>query len=386
VRKDLRSKRVKLCHVMRIPKYCRHSTRDLAFVTWKRKRYYLPGKYDSPQSQAAYKAFIRQVVTVDHACEPPSSKSLTVAGLIMAYLDHAAARYSSGSRTEYANAKYALGPLLKSEHGPVFATEFGPRRLKAYRNALVPKHSRGYINQQLAKIRRAFKWAASEELIPVAVYQALATVPGLRAGETEARETSKRRPVSWVDVEPVLLELSPEVADMVRIQWHTACRSGSLCRATSTQFDRLDPELWLWRPRHKTELAGRELIIPIGPLCQKILRPYVDQNAADVYLFSPRAQRANRRYGKRYTSTTYYQAIRRAIERVNAKRLLADPEAKLLEPWFPHQLRHSKGQMIRERFGIEGAQAHLGHDSMEATEIYSARRLELAKQIALETG
>jgi integrase len=378
---------------MRIPKYCKHSVRDLAFVTWKRKRYYLPGGYNSHQSVQAYKRFLREHVAADSqpGTAPPSA-ILSMADLIIAYMDHAAARYGRSSRSEYANAKYALLPLAKSEHGSMAAADFGPKRLKAWRLQLLKEGSRGYVNQQIAKIKRAFKWAASEELIPVSTYQALATVIGLRGGESMARESEKRKPVPWSDVEPVLTELSPEVADMVRVQWHTAVRSGSLCRATPSQFDR-SGDLWLWRPLHKTQHLGRELIVPVGPLCQAILGPYIDGKPPDAPLFDPRRRRNNRRYGGRYTTTTYYQAVKRAIERVNKKRKTAavdkfgdESKAVLIEHWFPHQLRHSKGHEIRERYGIEGAQSHLGHDSMEATAIYSARRLELAKQIARETG
>lgn len=31
--------------------------------------------------------------------------------------------------------------------------------------------------------------------------------------------------------------------------------------------------LLLWRPRHKTEYVGREIIVPIGPQCQAVLEP-----------------------------------------------------------------------------------------------------------------
>ena len=41
--------------------------------------------------------------------------------------------------------------------------------------------SRTTVNARVNRVRRAFKWAASVELIPVTVVQSLQTVPGLHA-------------------------------------------------------------------------------------------------------------------------------------------------------------------------------------------------------------
>lgn len=370
---------------MRIPKYRKHSLRDIAFVEWRGQRHYFSGPHNSAISREAYRRFIVQVVAAAPPTESPSPTGLTVAGLVTAFLDHAAERYGRKTRGEYANCKHALRPLLRSKYGPTLAAEFGPKKLKAWRGELVTKHSRKYINAQVNKIRRAFKWAVSEELVPITTLQSLETVTGLYAGESEARETVERRPVDWKHVEPVLQELSPMVADMLRVQWLTAVRSDSLCRAAPEQFDlKAERGLWLWRPRHKTENRGRELIVPIGPQCQAILRPYMEGRAPDAPLFDPRSLRSNRRYGARYKTSSYYRAVVRAIKRVNDKRKKAGKQP--IENWFPHLVRHSKGQAVREDYGIEGTQAHLGHDTVDASQIYSSRRLKLAKRIARKTG
>jgi hypothetical protein len=49
-------------------------------------------------------------------------------------------------------------------------------------------------------------------------------------------------------------------------------------------------------------------------------------------------------------------------------------------------LRRAKGHAIRDKFGIEAVAAVLGHASIKAAELYSARSLELAKRIAREVG
>lgn len=49
--------------------------------------------------------------------------------------------------------------------------------------------SRRTVNQRVGITRRAFKWASSVELGPVAVHQALQTVEGLKKGRSAARES-----------------------------------------------------------------------------------------------------------------------------------------------------------------------------------------------------
>ena len=43
--------------------------------------------------------------------------------------------------------------------------------------------SRGVINQRVGRIKRAFKWAASKEMVPATVIVALQTVAGLSKGQ-----------------------------------------------------------------------------------------------------------------------------------------------------------------------------------------------------------
>jgi hypothetical protein len=43
-------------------------------------------------------------------------------------------------------------------------------------------------------VKRVLKWAASEQLVPVSVFQALATVTGLQAGRTDAEEREAVKP------------------------------------------------------------------------------------------------------------------------------------------------------------------------------------------------
>lgn len=368
---------------MRQPKYRRHSSRDMGFAERDGHRTYFPGKFNSQESVAAYRAFLLESPTDKTTAQLPPGR-LRVKWLVIKFLEWAKARYaktSTATRGEYANLKHAMTPLL-TNFGHSYADQFGPRNLKELQRILAgKKRARGYVNTVVSKIKRAFKWAASEELIPINVYLALDTVQGLRAGETIAKETAKRRPVEWKDVESVLPFLSKTIAEMVAFQWHTGCRSDSLCRATPSQFIK-GAGGWEWRPRHKTEHLGRELVIPIGPRALAIIAKRL-KLAPAAPLFSPKEINKNRRYGKQYTSGSYRQAIVRAIEAENDRKEEGEPKLRV---WFPHLIRHARGEGVRQSYGLEAAQAILGHDSIDATQVYSSRRFALARTVADETG
>jgi hypothetical protein len=89
--------------------------------------------------------------------------------------------------TEADEIRSSLVPLRKlNGHTP--AASFGPRALVAVRQEMIGLGwCRTLINRRVERVRRAFRWAASQELVPVTVYQALRTVPGLQKGRTDAR-------------------------------------------------------------------------------------------------------------------------------------------------------------------------------------------------------
>jgi hypothetical protein len=72
--------------------------------------------------------------------------------------------------------------------------------------------------------RRVMKWAASEELIPVTIYQSLCTLAGLRRGRTEARESEPVKPVADDVVKATLPHLPHHVRVMVELITHTGMR------------------------------------------------------------------------------------------------------------------------------------------------------------------
>lgn len=372
---------------MRIPKYRQHSTRDVGFVEFQGKRYYFEGHYNSTSSLKAYRNFLKDHVLADPPERDDHSGNVTTIRTMMAgFLDECKA---TCSKQEY--EAYRLACRVAAEHyRDLPAKDFGPATLKRMREhyfkarpvkrgkvlvEVKKRNSPQYVNMQVQRLRKAFKWAVSEELIPAWVHHGLMTISPLASAKVQ------KTGAEWDDVQLVLAEVSPTIAAMILVQWYTSARAKSVCNAKASQFTP-SGDLWIWKPQHKRESADGELELPVGPKCQAILKPFIE-SAGDGYLFNPRTARNNRRYRDKYDTHSYRQSIDRAIERVNAKRAKEG-----LPPirWKPHQLRHAKGDAVRQTYGIEAAQAILGHGSLEATQVYSARRLSLAKDVARETG
>ena len=128
--------------------------------------------------------------------------------------------------------------------------EFGPLCLEAVQQHLVGEgKARTYVNHLVQVIKQAFKWGVAKELVPVAVHQALATLPGLKQGRTAARETEPVGPVPDAVVDDTILCLPIVVGDMAMVQRLTGCRPGELMAMRPGDIDR-SGEIWTYRPAH----------------------------------------------------------------------------------------------------------------------------------------
>jgi integrase len=150
------------------------------------------------------------------------------------------------------------------------------------------------------RIRRMFAWGVENEIVDVAIYQALKTVAGLRAGRTKAVETEHIKPVDGKIVEATLAECSPVVAAMIRLQLLTGARPGEICNLTPSMVNRSGK---VWEARlieHKSAWRGKERTIFIGPKAQKILLQFLLRDA-HAPCFSPSESEVWRRE-KRHAS------------------------------------------------------------------------------------
>jgi integrase len=423
-----------------IPSYRLHKQSGQAIVTLTdslgQRRDVLLGKYDSPESRAEYARVLAEWEA--NGRRLPASKAtaldITVNEVILAYWKHAELHYRhpdgtlTGELTDY---KYSLKPL-REMYGHTAAKDFGPLSLKAVRQAMVEQSvtrkvkvkdpdtgevreqikvlrqglSRKLINQRIGRIRRMFRWAVENELVPPSTLQGLEAVRGLQKGRSKARETSPVTPVALADVEAVLPFLRPAVADMVRLQLHTGMRPGELCIMRAIDLDTTG-KVWLYRPGsdqgdegvHKTAHRGHRRVILLGPRAQEIVRHYLKTDLY-AYLFSPREvmqqlraeQRRNRktkvqpsqqnrrrknpkrRPRERYTTGSYNYAVRRACQKAG------------VPPWHVHQLRHAKATELRREAGLDAARVVLGHRSPQITELYAELDVSRAAEVMEKLG
>lgn len=350
----------------RVPKYGLHKASGQARVVIQ-GQHHLLGPYDSDESHERYKALIADLLA--NKDSPPNGP--TVSQVCALFWRHAKRRYRRSGKGKF-GAAINYRPVLRLARihfGKLPASEFGPKRLKELTATMIAKGwSRGYINGQLGKLKLAFKWAVAEELVGVEVHQRLQAVPGLRAGDTDARETEAVRPVDDSLVEATQPFLPPHLVAMVRFQRLTGCRPGEVCGLTADAVDR-SGEVWVYRPTsHKTRHHGKNREIYIGPKAQAILAPWLLKANEGRPVF------ATARCKVAYNSDSYRRAIHRACARAGLPR------------WSPNQLRHTAATSVRKAFDLEHAQSVLGHSNLSTTEIYAERSRDRAEAVARRLG
>jgi len=392
----------------RHPSLRRHKPSRQGVVTLNGSDHYLghwPAAQNTPPAEvrAAYDALLAEWLAAGRRPVAAIPPPLTVAELILAFWERHVIthyRHPDGTPTsEQADFKLSLRPL-RSLFGKLPAAEFSPLKLKALREHMVGAGlSRGVINQRVGRVRRVFRWGVAEELVPEPTYRALLAVEGLKAGRSAARETPDVLPVPDGHVEAVLPFLSTPLRGLVRVQWLTGMRPGEAAKMRGCDLD-TSAEVWAYRPtRHKTTWRGKERVVLIGPKCREVLRGFLGRDP-NAFLFSPAEGREEWLAGKRaarkskvqpsqvcrrkaaprrkpgalYTRHAYGSAVARACEKAGVPH------------WHPNQLRHTRATAIREAFGLEAAQAVLGHARADVTQVYAERNLALAAKVAAETG
>jgi integrase len=277
-----------------VPKYCKHRASGQAVVTISGRDHYL-GPHGTKASRLEYDRLIGEWLVAGRHSLDVNATEITVIELIARYWQFAKGYYrKDGECTREApGIKQALKPL-KNLYGKQPATEFGPIGLKVIRSRLVENDtSRKYANKQIQRIVRMFKWAVHEELISPTVHLALAAVPGLRKGKTEARETDPIMPVDDAIVDATLAYLPAIPGDMVQFQRFTGCRPAEVCRLRPCALDQSE-EVWTYRPEsHKTEHHDRDRIIFIGPHAQGVLLRYLARDP-QTHCFRPCDSEAKR--------------------------------------------------------------------------------------------
>ncbi len=389
--------------VNKLPKYSLHKATGQAKVRHQGKDHYL-GKHGSPEAWDRYLAFCANLPKPEEEPtslpEPTPGSNLLVREVVAHHYMHAKTYYvRNGKPTgEHLTIRSALRPL-KQHFGDLPAKDFGPKKLKKLQQIMIELNwSRRFINKAVNIARRAFKWAASEELIPGSIPEALKTVEALKKGRTAAREKPEVTAVADDVVDATLPELPSMIADMVRVQRLTGMRPGEILAMTADEIDRTDSESWVYTPaEHKTAHHEMTRTVIIGPRAIAILAPWLLQ-AGTGRIFQ-------------IERDGYRQAIIRACARAFphpevAKILAKEPsEARKLElkawreshktqlkawdtahAWHPNRLRHSFATQVRREHGLEAAQVLLGHSRADVTQVYAERDVKKAQDVARKIG
>jgi integrase len=424
-----------------IPSYRRHKTSGQAVVTLadpngQRRDVYL-GAYGTAQSRKEYARIISEWEVAGrclpaHAAVHTAKPDLSVNELCLVYWRHAERYYvKDGKRTSETYVIKQSLRYVRQLYGHTAAREFGPLALKVVRQKLIEHRivriikvtdpdtgevreeekllhnglARRNINKLVSRIKRMFAWAVEEEFLPAEIHNALAKVQGLRKGKGQGREKSRVKPVALGVVEETLPHLHPVVRAMVEVQRLTGMRPQEVCGMRPVEID-MTGTVWEYRPsRYKTEHRhdeepDRERNVFIGPRAQEIIKPFLPLNV-EAHVFSPirreeernakrrqerkspmtpsqakRKCKANRRRAWRdcYDVAAYRRAIRRACEKAG------------IPTWHPNQLRHARGTEVRKRFGLEAAQAILGHAELGVTQVYAEVDRDTALRVVKEIG
>lgn len=179
------------------PKYRHHKATGQAVVVIRGKYFYL-GKHGSSSSREAYRRLVAEYMQTGTTPTQTSQDTITVVEVLAAYLKFARTYYRKNGKTtdELTAIKRAIG-VVQELYGRKPACEFGPLALKTVQASMIDRGwCRNQINKHIDRVRRVFKWAVSEEIIPSSVHESLRTVSGLRRGRTKAKEGKPVRPIA----------------------------------------------------------------------------------------------------------------------------------------------------------------------------------------------
>ena len=367
-----------------LPKYRKHKASQQAIVTLDGKDFYL-GPHGTKASKLEYDRLIGEwLANGRHLPLQSNDSPITVVQLCAEYWRFSKTYYiKNGKPTdEQAGIKAAIRHI-KALYAKTMAKDFGPLALEAVRVKMIESgNSRRYINQNIGRIRRMFRWGVSKELIPVNTYQSLLTVAGLKRGKCVAKETDPIMPVDCVIVDATIEHCQKQIADMIRFQQLTGCRPGEVCSIQPSEVDRTEP-IWRYVPAsHKMEHKGRQRVILIGPKAQAILLPYLLRYEHQTCFEKPS--------GGAFRRWDYNKKINQACDKAFPAPEEITGEALVTwrkqRRWAPNRLRHSRATDIRRKYGLEASQAVLGHSKADTTQIYAERDIAKAAKIMAEVG
>lgn len=360
-------------------------------------------------AQERYQAEIARWLSHGRKPAPPPPKLITIMEVADKYSEYLVGHLPEG--THRRTVLIWVGRFADFSGG-MPAVEFGPLALQQFRTSLCSgTRSRSTVNRMTRAVTAIFTWAASMELIPSSIPEALKCVKGLRRGH--APGTTEREPVGpveWETVAATLPHLPRPVRELVLVLWHCGARVGELVSIKSADIDRSGP-VWTYAPKdHKTAGLGKTRVVCLGPEAQKVLREAALRHRKG-YLFPPsdamkerseksefhrrpnqppNPKKTDRVVGEHYSAASIGRAVTRAIEQANKAREveLGRPlvDGETVPHWHVHQLRHSFASRVRQTLGLEAARVALGHSDAGITLVYAEADKTLAANVAARLG
>lgn len=306
---------------------------------------------------------------------PTTGPQLTLAAAFALHQQHAQTYYTlpNGKPSNEIRCFVFSWTHLLRLHGNIPAADLRRPHVQEARDAMIAaKQSRKVINQSVGRIKRAVRWLAEQGHVPDDAYTSLTVMKNLSAHRSKARETSEVKPVSESDFRTTLIHLPHPWETIARLQWYTGMRPGEACGLRVSHLDTRRSDTWVadFRRDHKMAYRGKLRVVPIGPRGIELIRSRVDVCRASNRdaLFRVRSRQSP------VTVSSYAHAVEAAAE------------AAGVAHWFPNQLRHSYLTRVRQRFGLDVAQAAGGHARADVTQVYAEVNLEKAELAARELG
>jgi hypothetical protein len=140
----------------RLPSYRKHRASGQAIVTFNGRDFYL-GPHGTKASKAEYDRLCGEYLSSGGTLLQDKREEITIVELLDAFAAHAVKYYGAGS-TEPHNFKRII-KRLRLAYGNTLVRDFGPLRLKAFRDSLIAdKLSRTGINKRINRVRQILKW------------------------------------------------------------------------------------------------------------------------------------------------------------------------------------------------------------------------------------
>jgi len=342
-----------------------------------------------PESTAVPKRRRRPPVEAPDPQPPPAPTGLTVAEVCVLWVADCEKRYTrkDGTTSSTIHECRMIVRAIEAD-GAMPAAAFKAKALVAVQRRLVAEgRPRTTVNRMVKGIRRLFRWATVNEYVPDGLVHALEAVDPLRPGQTAAPELDPVTDVADTLVDKTLAVMHRVPRDLIRFVRLVGCRPGEACLIRPCDVDTAAP-VWRWTlPKHKNAWRGHGRVVLVGPKAQAVLRPYL-QRRPESYCFSPfESERERLRYlGRRevaarlamckehYSVSSLRCAIKRACKRAK------------VPVWTAMQLRHTAATEAREAFGLDAAQARLGHRTAQITQVYASLSERRAAEVATALG